>query len=154
MNVIPKDAFSKDVGVATLQGVPILSAYNVRADVPETGVAPTVQAPVPARSATCVLVQRGAPMPIEWPKRHANLSNLTFALSLVMFVWVIWYCFTGSGGAQELVSRLLPIALVLQLLFMVQEEPLYKRFPAAVNHALVAIYIGICAYALVYFLFE
>jgi TRAP transporter 4TM/12TM fusion protein len=93
-------------------------------------------------------------MPIEWLKRHANLRNLTFALSLVMFVWVIWYCFTGSGGAQELVSRLLPIALVLQILFMVQKEPLYKRFPAALNHALVAFYIAICAYAFVYFLFE
>ena len=51
-------------------------------------------------------------------KSHANLKNLTFAFALVLFVWVIWYCFTGSGGAQELVSRLLPIALILQILFM------------------------------------
>jgi TRAP transporter 4TM/12TM fusion protein len=93
-------------------------------------------------------------MPMAWLKRHANLKNLTFVLSLVMFVWVIWYCFTGSGGAQELVSRLLPIALVLQILFMVQKEPLYKGLPVAANHALVALYIGICVYAFVYFLFE
>jgi TRAP transporter 4TM/12TM fusion protein len=93
-------------------------------------------------------------MQLDWLKRHANLRNLSFVLSLVMFVWVIWYCFTGSGGAQELVSRLLPIALVLQILFMYQKEPLYKRFPVAANHALVALYIGICAYAFVYFLFE
>jgi TRAP transporter 4TM/12TM fusion protein len=93
-------------------------------------------------------------MPIDWLKRHANLRNLTFALSLVMFFWVIWYCFTGSGGAQELVSRLLPIALVLQILFMYQKEPLYKRLPATLNRVLVALYVGICVYAFVYFLFE
>ena len=51
-------------------------------------------------------------MPGDWLKRHVNLKNLAFALSLVMFVWVVWYCYTGFGGAQELVSRLLPIALI------------------------------------------
>jgi TRAP transporter TAXI family solute receptor len=34
-NVNPKDAFSKDVGVSQIQGVPILFAYNVRADLSE-----------------------------------------------------------------------------------------------------------------------
>lgn len=33
--VDPKDAFSKDVGVQKILGVPILFAYNVRADMPE-----------------------------------------------------------------------------------------------------------------------
>ena len=33
--VNPKDAFSKDVGVKEILGVPILFAYNVRADLPE-----------------------------------------------------------------------------------------------------------------------
>ena len=93
-------------------------------------------------------------MPIDWLKRHANLRNLTFALSLVMFVWVVWYCYTGSGGGQELVSRLLPIALTLQILFMYQKDFLYTRLPAIANHVLVAIYIGICVYAFVYFLYE
>ena len=85
-------------------------------------------------------------MPIDWLKRHANLKNLAFALSVVMFVWVIWYCYTGSGGGQELVSRLLPIALTLQILFMYQKEFLYHRLPALANHVLVAIYVGICVY--------
>ncbi|MEK7876569.1 MAG: TRAP transporter fused permease subunit, partial [Pseudomonadota bacterium] len=89
-----------------------------------------------------------------WLKSHANLRNLTFAFALVLFVWVIWYCFTGFGGAQELVARLLPIALILQILFMYQKEPLYKGLPATVNHVLVAIYIGICVYAFIYFLGE
>jgi TRAP transporter 4TM/12TM fusion protein len=85
---------------------------------------------------------------------HATLKNLTLAFSLVLFVWVIWYCYTGFGGAQELVSRLLPIALVLQILFMYQNDYLYKRLPAAANHALVMLYIGICIYGFVYFLLE
>ena len=38
-------------------------------------------------------------MPIDWLKRYVNLRNLTFVFSLVMFVWVIWYCYTGYGGA-------------------------------------------------------
>ena len=35
VNVDPKVAFTKDVGVQQIQGVPILFAYNVRADMPE-----------------------------------------------------------------------------------------------------------------------
>ncbi|HWI13526.1 MAG TPA: hypothetical protein VNT02_04705, partial [Burkholderiales bacterium] len=62
-----------------------------------------------------------------WLKQRANLKNLTFALSVVMFAWVIWYCYTGFGGPQELVSRLLPIALALQILLMHQGKPLYDR---------------------------
>ena len=84
-------------------------------------------------------------------KSHANLKNLIFAFALVLFVWVIWYCYTGAGGPQELVSRLLPIALILQILFMYQKEPLYRGLPSAANQVLVAIYIGICLYAFGYF---
>jgi len=35
VDVDPKKAFSKDVGVKTIQGVPILFGYNMRADMPE-----------------------------------------------------------------------------------------------------------------------
>ena len=34
-DIVPKDAFSKDVGVKMIEGVPILFAYNVRPDMPE-----------------------------------------------------------------------------------------------------------------------
>jgi TRAP transporter 4TM/12TM fusion protein len=84
-------------------------------------------------------------------KSHLNLANLTFAFALVLFVWVVWYCYTGYGGPQELVSRLLPVALILQILFMHQKDFLYKWLPAIVNHALVVVYIGICVYAFGYF---
>ncbi len=87
-------------------------------------------------------------------KSYVSLKNLIFAFSLVMFVWVVWYCYTGYGGPQELVARLLPIALILQILFMYQKEFLYKRLPAIVNRVLVVAYIGICVYAFVYFLFQ
>jgi len=90
-------------------------------------------------------------MPSDWLKSHANLRNLTFAFSLVLFVWVIWYCYTGSGGPQELVSRLLPIALILQVLFVYRNDYLYKRLPPIANHLMVAVYIGICVYAFGYF---
>ncbi len=33
--VNPKDSFTKDVGVETIRGVPILFGYNVRPDMPE-----------------------------------------------------------------------------------------------------------------------
>lgn len=90
-------------------------------------------------------------MASNWLTRQSLLGNLTFVLSLVLFVWVIWYCYTGSGGPQELVSRLLPIALALQILFMYQKEPLYKWLPSVANHVLVALYLAICVYAFVYF---
>ena len=93
-------------------------------------------------------------MPNVWLKRHVNLKNLTFALSVTLFVWVIWFCYTGLGGGQELVSRLLPIALALQILFMYQRAFLYQRLPALANHLLVVLYLGICVYGFVYFLFE
>jgi len=93
-------------------------------------------------------------MRIDWLKRYANLKELSFALSVLMFGWVIWYCYTGYGGGQELVSRLLPIALTLQILFMYQKDRLYQRLPILANHALVAIYVAICVYAFVYFLYE
>ena len=84
----------------------------------------------------------------------ANLGNLIFAVSLVFVAWLVWYFYTGLGGALELAARLIPFALVLQILFMCQREPLYARLPAKVNHALVVLYVGIALYAFGYFLSE
>ena len=44
VDVNPKEAFSKDVGVQQIQGVPILFAYNVRPDMPEEVVYKMVSA--------------------------------------------------------------------------------------------------------------
>jgi TRAP transporter 4TM/12TM fusion protein len=91
---------------------------------------------------------------IERVKAHANLGNLTFAISLAFVVWLVWYFYTGLGGALELAARLIPFALVLQILFMCQQRRLYPRLPLAANAALVVLYVAICAYAFGYFLTE
>jgi TRAP transporter 4TM/12TM fusion protein len=81
----------------------------------------------------------------------AFLKHLTFALSLVLFAWLIWYFYTGYGGARQLATRLVPIALLLQILFLYQQDYIYKRLPAIANHLIVLVYAGICIYAFAYF---
>jgi TRAP transporter 4TM/12TM fusion protein len=83
-----------------------------------------------------------------------SLRNVIFCFAAVQFVWLVWFFYTGLGGAQELVARVLSIALILQILFMHQDGYLYKRLPPLINHALVALYVGICHYALAYFHYE
>jgi TRAP transporter 4TM/12TM fusion protein len=91
---------------------------------------------------------------IDRLKSHATLRNLTFAFSLVFFVWLVRYFYTGLGGPVELAARLIPFALILQILFLYQQDYLYKRLPAKLNHAIVAVYVAIAAYAFWYFLWE
>jgi TRAP transporter 4TM/12TM fusion protein len=71
-----------------------------------------------------------------------------------MFVWLVWYFYTGYGGAQELVARVMSLALILQILFMYREGYLYPWLPPFVNHVLVAIYIAICLFAFWHFWWE
>jgi TRAP transporter 4TM/12TM fusion protein len=87
-------------------------------------------------------------------KSYATLSSLIFVFALIQTVWLIWFFYTGLGGAQELVARVMSIALILQVLFMYQQDYLYKGLPPIANHLLVAAYVGICIYALLYFHFE
>lgn len=93
-------------------------------------------------------------MASEALKRHATLKNLTFVFATIQFVWLVWFFYTGLGGAQELVARVMSIALILQILFMYQDGYFYKWLPPIVNHVIVAIYVGICIYAFVYFHYE
>jgi TRAP transporter 4TM/12TM fusion protein len=90
----------------------------------------------------------------ETLKNHATLKNLTFFFALIQTVWLIWYFYTGFGGSQELVARVMAIALILQILFMYQEGYLYKWLPPVVNHIIVGIYVGICIYSFIYFHYE
>jgi TRAP transporter 4TM/12TM fusion protein len=85
-------------------------------------------------------------------KRLANLSNLTYGISLVLFGWLVWYFYTGRGGPSELACYLVPIALILQILFLYQERKLYEALPTIANHVIVFVYVGICLYAFAYFL--
>lgn len=66
-------------------------------------------------------------MPSNWIKRYINVKNLIFFLSIVMFFWLSYYFYTGFGGPMELAAHLVPVALLLQILFMHQNGPMYKR---------------------------
>lgn len=88
----------------------------------------------------------------ERVKRHANIKNLIFALSLLMFVWLCWYFYTGYGGASELVTYLVPIALMIQILRMHQQGYIYKRLSPKVNGIFVAVYLAICFLAFYHFI--
>ena len=93
-------------------------------------------------------------MSSEALKKYATLNNLTFVLASVQFVWLVWFFYTGLGGSLELVARVMSIALALQVLFMYQQDYFYKWLPPIANHILVAVYLGICACAFIYFHYE
>src|SRR5574341_503872 len=90
-------------------------------------------------------------MPGERLKSLASLSSLIFVFGTIQFVWLVWYFYTGYGGPQELVAQVLSLALILQVLFMHRNGPLYPRLPAWASGVLVTLYIAICLYALYYF---
>ena len=69
-------------------------------------------------------------MPGATLKSHVTLRNLTLVFALIQTAWLIWFFYTGLGGAQELVARVMSIALILQILFMYQEDYLYKMAAA------------------------
>jgi TRAP transporter 4TM/12TM fusion protein len=79
-----------------------------------------------------------------------TLRNLTLVLSLVMFSLLVNYFLTGAGGPRLLAVRLVPLAIIIQLLIVLQERFPYPRAPAMVNYLLVLVYAGICLYAIGY----
>jgi TRAP transporter 4TM/12TM fusion protein len=85
---------------------------------------------------------------------HITLRNLIFVFGLIQLVWLLWYYYTGYGGPQELVARVLSIAITLQILFMYRQAYFYSFLPARVNDVIVAIYIAICVYAFIHFHLE
>jgi TRAP transporter 4TM/12TM fusion protein len=84
-------------------------------------------------------------------KKQFSLNNVIFFFSCVLFFWLLWYFYTGRGGPQELVSRLLSVAIILQILFLYRDAYLYPWLPPRVNDAIVLVYVGICLYAFWYF---
>lgn len=79
-----------------------------------------------------------------------TLRNMTLLASAILFAVLIHYFFTGSGGQRYLAVRMVPLALIIQILFHIQEGHLYPRLPRLANRILVALYIGICLYAMYY----
>jgi TRAP transporter 4TM/12TM fusion protein len=87
-------------------------------------------------------------------KRYINVKNLIYFLSIVMFFWLCYYFYTGFGGPMELVANLVPVALMLQILHMHQNGPMYKRLSRTMNRILVVIYMAVCVYAFYHFHFQ
>lgn len=86
--------------------------------------------------------------------RVLTLKNIIFVFATIQFAWIVWYCFTGLGGPQELVARLLSISLIVQILFMLQHGQLYAFLPRAANRAIAALYCAVALAAMAYFHFE
>jgi TRAP transporter 4TM/12TM fusion protein len=87
-------------------------------------------------------------------RSHVTLGNLIFVFGLIQLVWLLWYYYTGYGGPQELVARVLSIAIILQILFMHRQDYFYSFLPARLNDVIIAIYIAICVYAFIHFHLE
>ena len=87
-------------------------------------------------------------------RAQVSLGNLAFVLSAIQLAWLVWFFYTGLGGALELVVHVMSIALALQVLFMYQQGYFYRWLPPIANHLLVAVYLGICRLAFVYFHYE
>lgn len=93
-------------------------------------------------------------MLIPATRRLFALDNLILAFSAIMLGWLLWYFYTGAGGPQELAARLIPVAVILQVLFMYRERYFYPWLPALANHALVVLYVAIALYAFWHFWWE
>lgn len=91
---------------------------------------------------------------IDRLKAQLSLSSLILVFGTIQLGWLLWYYYTGYGGPQELVARVLSIAIILQILFMYRQGDLYPFLPVSVNRVLVAVYIGICVYAFIHFHLE
>ncbi len=91
---------------------------------------------------------------LDTVKSNLTLRNLTLVLSLVMFSVLVHYFMTGAGGPRLLAVRLVPLAVVIQLLIVLQERYPYPFLPPVLNHVLVLGYAGICFYALGYLNYE
>jgi len=96
----------------------------------------------------------GTAMMSEGIRRHFSLNNVILFFSTVLLSWLLYYFYTGAGGPQELASRLIPIAIILQILFMYREGYFYKWLPPRVNDILVIVYIAIALYAFWHFWWE
>lgn len=83
--------------------------------------------------------------------RHFSLNNVILFFSAILLSWLLYYFYTGAGGPQELASRLIPIAVILQVLFMYREGYFYKWLPPRVNDVIVVVYVAIALYAFWHF---
>ena len=84
-------------------------------------------------------------------KNILTLRNLTFVAGAVLFFALLHYFFTGAGGQRYLAVRLVPLALIVQILVLYQDRFLYPRLPVFLNHLIVIAYLGVALYVMYYF---
>lgn len=90
----------------------------------------------------------------EGIRRQFSLDNVILFFSAVLLSWLLYYFYTGAGGPQELAARLIPVAIILQILFMYREGYFYKWLPPRLNDVIVVAYIAIALYAFWHFWWE
>ena len=83
-------------------------------------------------------------------KNLVTLRNVTLLFSIALIGALMHYFLTGAGGPRYLAVRLVPVALIIQILVYYQDRYFYPRLPAVLNHGVVLAYIGICLYAMWY----
>ncbi len=87
-------------------------------------------------------------------RRQFSRDNVILFFSAVLLSWLLYYFYTGAGGPQDLAARLIPIAIILQILFMYREGYFYKWLPPRVNDVIIVAYIAIAVYAFWHFWWE
>lgn len=102
--------------------------------------------------AFCSPTSRGFTVP--GPGKILNLRNLTLLFSCYLLGNLLYYFMTGAGGPRFLAVKLVPIALIIQMLVFYQQRYFYRWLPALANHALLILYLGICLYAAGYLTME
>lgn len=83
-------------------------------------------------------------------KNTLTLRNLTFVAGAILFFALLHYFFTGAGGQRYLAVRLVPLALIIQILILYQDRYFYPRLPAVINHLAILVYLGIALYSMYY----
>lgn len=86
--------------------------------------------------------------------RWLNAGNLAFLFALVLFLHLLHYFFTGLGGPVKLATRLVPIALIVNVLNAYRRGALYPRLPAVWNRLLATLYVVASLGAVLYFELE
>ncbi len=87
-------------------------------------------------------------------KDLVTVRNIYFLVSLFFFSYLLYYFWTGAGGAQLLATRLVPVAIIIYILSTWQRRNLYPRLGDTWNRVLYILYILISLSMLVYLLLE
>ena len=80
-----------------------------------------------------------------------NAGSLATVLSVVLFLQLLHYFFTGLGGPIKLATRLIPVALAIHVLNEYRANRLYPRLGVWPNRILAGLYVTVALVAFVYF---